>query len=348
MNLKLSDITRKTVVDWCLFSFIINTILSVILWKTSLVPPNIIRILVFNQTIGLLQLVSVIGSLLILNPKKPILRLPIVFIMVVIGSVAGNILSFLMYNIEISNAKTTGILSQSIAFSIMFGLLIYLTAFFWERVAIAKRIIEDARLKRIVNEKKIIETSLKLLQAQIEPHFLFNTLSNILSLFDSDTTKAKEMQKDLIHYLRSSLTKIRQSESTIGLELELIQSYLNIFKIRMGKRLDFSIDIAQNLLDKPFPSMLIQPIVENAIKHGLEPKLEGGTIKINIRMENDRLLVEIADTGIGFTHGSKFNVGISNICERIELLYGNCGQLLLKDNKPSGLKVVIEIAHDHL
>lgn len=208
-----------------------------------------------------------------------------------------------------------------------------------------KRTIKEQE-KRINNEKMITETYLRLLQAQIEPHFLFNTLTSILSLTDTDLQKAKKMHDNFMQYLKTTLSKTRSSVTTIAQEIELIKAYLDIFKVRMGKRLHYTIETDDEVNDLPFPSMLIQPIVENAIKHGLEPKIEDGEIRIEVtKGERDRLFWEIEDTGLGMSEKSKLGTGLSNIMERIEALYGKEGSLRIKENQPSGVKVILEVPY---
>ena len=208
-----------------------------------------------------------------------------------------------------------------------------------------KRIIAE-RIKRISNEKMVTETYLRLLQAQIEPHFLFNTLTSILSLTDTDLQKAKEMHDNFMQYLKTTLSKTRSSVTTIAQEIELIKAYLDIFKVRMGKRLHYTIETDDEVNDFPFPSMLIQPIVENAIKHGIEPKIEGGKIRIKVsKKERDMLCWEIEDTGLGMSEKSHLGTGLSNIMERIEALYGKDGRLKVKESQPSGVKVILEVPY---
>lgn len=199
------------------------------------------------------------------------------------------------------------------------------------------------------NEKKVTETYLKLLQAQIEPHFLFNTLTSILVLSEKEPQKAKIMHDNFMQYLKATLEKTRASITTVGQDLELIRAYLDIFKVRMGKRLQFSIEADGEIVDLPFPSMLIQPIVENAIRHGLEPKIDGGEIRIKVtKQEGDRLRWEIEDTGTGMSEKADMGTGLSNVIERIETLYGKDGHFSIKDNKPSGVKVTLEVPYTYV
>ncbi|MCP4688175.1 MAG: hypothetical protein GY859_09000 [Desulfobacterales bacterium] len=222
--------------------------------------------------------------------------------------------------------------------------VLYVMLFFHiqERLSYFRAKIEDEQSRKIANENRLTQSRLKLLQAQIEPHFLFNTLTSIVSLDETDSESAKRMQLNFIHYLEASLIRTRDSETTVSGEAELIRAYLELFKIRMGDRLRYSIDMEEDIREASFPSMLIQPIVENAVKHGLEPKIDGGEIAISVKKRGGRLIWEIADTGLGMSEEAPPGMGLSNIIERLNYVYGDEGQLLLEENSPRGLKVIIE------
>jgi len=232
-----------------------------------------------------------------------------------------------------------------LAIGVIFGSII--TYFFSsrEQIAESQAQIQEEKIKRLTSEKKAAEANLKLLQAQIEPHFLFNTLSNVLSLLDTDPQKGKSMLVDFVQYLRASLLKIREDKAALGQEMEMIRAYLSIFKVRMGDRLNYKIELPQNLETISFPSMLIQPLVENAIKHGLEPKVDGGEIMIRGIEQDGILRLDILDTGMGFKGERDSGMGLSNIRERLQSLYGNSGRLILEENQPQGLKATIEVPH---
>ena len=155
------------------------------------------------------------------------------------------------------------------------------------------------------------------------------------------------MLKDLINYLRTSLSRTRQDLITIGEEIELIKSYLNILEVRMSDRLRYKIELPGDLRGHPFPPMLLQPLVENSVKHGLEPKIEGGEILIRVTEDRDIIRLEVTDTGIQFSPYYDSGVGISNVKERLNLLYGEMGRLILEENKPSGLRAIIEVPKNH-
>jgi sensor histidine kinase YesM len=213
------------------------------------------------------------------------------------------------------------------------------------RFRVGKEIMQQERINRLSSEKQALDANLRLLQAQIEPHFLFNTLSNILSLLDTDQKKGQSMLMDLTRYLRTSLSKTREGTTTLGQEMEMLQAYLDIFKIRMEDRLHYKIEVSKSIKDFPFPPLLIQPLVENAIRHGIEPKVEGGTITIRARKNGDVLRVEIADTGTGLHEDGTTGFGLSNVRERLKSLYGDSGRLILEENRPSGLKAIIEVPY---
>jgi sensor histidine kinase YesM len=204
-------------------------------------------------------------------------------------------------------------------------------------------VIQQERIKRLSSEKEALEANLRLLQAQIEPHFLFNTLSNVLSLIDTNPTNGKSMLVDLIHYLRTSLSRTFPDPITLDQEMDMIKAYLNIQKIRMGERLHFKIELPDGVQKYPFPPMLLQPLVENAVKHGLEPKMEGGEITIKALEKDDLMRIEVMDTGLGLSSFQKVGVGIGNVRERIKLLYGEKGRLILEENEPSGVRAIIEV-----
>ncbi|MDX2511318.1 MAG: histidine kinase [Desulfobacterales bacterium] len=198
-----------------------------------------------------------------------------------------------------------------------------------------------------MSEKASAEAQIKQLQAQIEPHFLFNTLSNVLSMLDSDPQKGKTMLMDLIQYLRMSLTKIREEMSTIDMEMDMIRAYLDIYKVRMGNRLCYSIDLPEYLGPVSLPPMLLQPLVENAIKHGLEPNINGGEIAIRVSENKGNIRIDVRDSGQGFVSDGRDGIGIANIKERLKSLYNNRAHLVLKDVQPHGVEATLEVPNEH-
>ncbi|MEX0745104.1 MAG: histidine kinase, partial [Phycisphaeraceae bacterium] len=165
------------------------------------------------------------------------------------------------------------------------------TWFFWSRHKAAE--LERGR----------IEAQLKLLQAQVEPHFLFNTLANLDALIATDPARARVMLGHLNDYLRATLAAARNERNSLEEEFALLRNYLEVLAIRMGARLRYELALPEALASLQVPPMLLQPLVENAVKHGLEPKIEGGSVKVSAHEERGRLVLEVADTGLG-DHGS--------------------------------------------
>jgi signal transduction histidine kinase len=232
---------------------------------------------------------------------------------------------------------------QMLAIGVVFGTPITYFFISREKIARSRSELQDEQIKRLTLEKKTVEAHLKSLQAQVEPHFLFNTLSNVLSLIDSDPHKSKRMLEDLTRYLRASLATLRRESATLGEEIELIRTYLDIHTIRMGERLSCRIDAPENLHDMPFPPMLLQPLVENALKHGIEPKLEGGHVAVEVIEGQGRVVILVADTGCGLPDAAPVGVGLASVRERLQAVYDGRAELSLRNNHPSGLTVVLEI-----
>jgi signal transduction histidine kinase len=204
-----------------------------------------------------------------------------------------------------------------------------------------------AQLQRAALEKQQIETRLRLLQAQIEPHFLFNTLSNVRRLCQSDAGAGRAMLAQLARYLRAALPRMRDHDASLADEIELVSAFLGIQKIRMGARLESLIDVPAPLLRARVPSMTLATLVENAVKHGIGPLAEGGTLRIAAAREGDTLVLSVADTGHGFAAASGCGVGLANIRARLAALYGDRAALRLEANSPRGVVATITLPWTH-
>jgi sensor histidine kinase YesM len=277
---------------------------------------------------------------------KPILKAIRVAVALVIGSLGGSYLGATVSGIGTAALFEKHGLFQLLILGVMFGSII--TYFFSsrEQIAASREQLQEEKIKRLTSEKKAAEANLKQLQAQIEPHFLFNTLSNVLNLLDTDVEKGKSMLVDFTSYLRTSLVKIRGQHTTLGHEMEMIRAYLNIFKVRMEDRLKFSLELPDHLKDIAFPPLLLQPLVENAIKHGLEPKVEGGEILIKAEEKNGLLVLAVVDSGRGICGDYHFGLGLTNIRERLESLYDSRARFILEENQPCGVKATLEVPHE--
>jgi signal transduction histidine kinase len=200
-----------------------------------------------------------------------------------------------------------------------------------------------AELRRAALDKQQLEMRLRLLQAQIEPHFLFNTLSNARRLCQSDADAGRAMLAQLARYLRAALPRMRDHDPCLSDEIELVSAFLGIQKIRMGARLESMIDVPAPLLRARVPSMMLATLVENAIKHGLGPLAEGGTLRIAAAQQGGTLLLSVADTGQGFADESGCGVGLANIRARLAAHYGDRAALRLESNSPRGVVATIAL-----
>ena len=213
------------------------------------------------------------------------------------------------------------------------------------KAAAATETAESEQLKR-----QVVEARMAAMQAQVEPHFLFNTLASIDHLIETDPKRASQMQKNLIALLRASMPAMRESHPAahnLGREIAVIRPYLEILKVRMEERLQTVVDVPEGLLSAEFPSMMIQSLVENAIKHGLEPKPEGGTLTVRAEVQHGKLAVTVADTGVGFGNAATAGtgVGLANIRERLQLVYGGKASMLVAANTPSGTVVTLTVPY---
>jgi hypothetical protein len=215
--------------------------------------------------------------------------------------------------------------------------------------AVAAQATETAEAESL--KRQVVEARMAAMQAQVEPHFLFNTLASIDHLIETDPQRASVMQKNLIALLRASMPTMREANASgvrdLGRELAVIQPYLEILKVRMEDRLQTELQIPDGLRSAEFPPMMIQSLVENAIKHGLEPKPDGGLLSVKAEIVHGKLAVTVADTGLGFGKAATAGtgIGLNNIRERLQLLYGNKATLRVAENPPSGTVVTITVPY---
>jgi signal transduction histidine kinase len=236
-----------------------------------------------------------------------------------------------------------GVVAPPLAGALVFGTV--LAYYFHARAQVAegRARLREETLQRVEQQQQLTEAELKLLQAQIEPHFLFNTLSNVLQLIDANPRGAKRMLVNLTRYLRASLHRTRAGATTLGEELELVRVYLEIQSERMGARLAYRIECPAELGDLSLPPLLLQPLVENAVRHGLEAKPGGGEVRIRAALEQDVLLLEVRDTGPGLAPESRPGVGLANVRSRVRAVSQGRGRMVMRQNAPQGLCVCVTL-----
>ena len=214
----------------------------------------------------------------------------------------------------------------------------------WEERKVEELMARE-NFKVVSREKQLVQAQMRMLQAQIEPHFLFNTLANIQSLIGRSPDKANLMMDDFIAYLRQTLSASRAQMGTVKQEFDLLRQYLDLIKIRMADRLEYDLNIDVNLDDTPLAPMLLQPLVENAIKHGLEPKVDGGRVTVAASREGEKMIFTVIDNGLGFSDNADSKgtgVGLANLRERLALLYDNRATLTISDAQP-GTRIIISV-----
>jgi hypothetical protein len=199
-------------------------------------------------------------------------------------------------------------------------------------------------LERSELERDALDARLRLLQAQVEPHFLFNTLANVQELVDVGSPQAPKVLANLIAYLRAAVPRMHEAGTTLGQELELVRAYLELMKMRMPDRLDFALhaDAAANV--QQCPPMTLLTLVENAVRHGIDPCETGGRIEVEARINHGRCVVRVTDTGVGFAaKGGGLGTGLSTLRERLDLAFGGDARLTVEALEPHGVRAEIDM-----
>ena len=204
----------------------------------------------------------------------------------------------------------------------------------------AEQLRRDAEQERLARE--LSETQLRLLRAQIEPHFLFNTLGAVQQLAEQGAPRAAELTSHLIDFLRGSMSDMRCEQVALATEFGLVDSYLRVMQIRMGERLRYTVDVPEALAHTQVPSMLVLTLAENAIKHGIEPSLHGGEIAVTAHDDDGTLRIRVRDSGVGMSDTPGAGTGLENVRHRLRLAYGDGACLLLSEAEP-GLLAEIAI-----
>jgi LytS/YehU family sensor histidine kinase len=216
-----------------------------------------------------------------------------------------------------------------------------------ERAARAEAAVADEKARAAAAEREAVLAQLKALEAQVEPHFLYNTLAHVASLIERDSAQARRMLDRLIALLRAT-AKASNGAATLGGQADLLRAYLDILAMRMGPRLEWAIDVPEKLAAVELAPALLQPLVENAIKHGLEPKVEGGRVSVSAREADGALEIVVADTGAGFGRtsapiGGSTALGLSVLKQRLQALYGSAAVLTLAENRPCGVRATLRL-----
>jgi sensor histidine kinase YesM len=233
--------------------------------------------------------------------------------------------------------------SGTVIVTLWVGVTLTGTGIAQRRFTLSQLAYERERSARIEAERLVTVSRLQTLQAQIEPHFLFNTLANVSSLIEMDPKQARRMLDQFTLLLRASLDQTRKTTTPLRTELQVIDAYLSVLKVRMGERLSYRIDASPELHNLEVPSMFLQPVVENAVKHGIEPRMTGGIVQVQVRREDQDLLFVVTDDGVGFVPNGKENIGLGAVRERLAVQYGDAASLAIERTTDNLTRVTIRI-----
>jgi signal transduction histidine kinase len=307
--------------DWVAF-----TRLSFLNWFVSLAPVAILLVLMS----GLIR-------------KRPLARVVLLITGVFCAATVGTILADILFNGGDAAwllANPRDVLADTVVTGLPAGLLVAVYEFHRKHLDASEAAVR-LRAERIAMEAELSNARLWLLRAQIEPHFIFNSLAHVRRLYQIDVTSGNKMLDSLIRYFTGALPSLRQETCTLAEEATLIDAYLDIHRRRMGSRLGYAVVFPRETLELKVPSMLLLTLVENAIKHGLSPLREGGFIRVSTSMSGSMLELRVADSGRGMAVSSGQGTGLANIRARISALYGSSASLTLTANQPRGVTAVV-------
>ncbi|NTW58474.1 MAG: histidine kinase [Nitrospirae bacterium] len=325
--------------------FILSAVLNALINTAIAVLLTVIKFgqgfqnnLIISQCIGF----SIYGANLAIIPlfrrtKRAASQVTLIVLAVLFGAMVGTVLGSTAVGMGPAGffGERLPFFTQIVLLGILFGLLVSYVFVSLERIS-------EERLQRIEMEKAALEAELRLVQSQMEPHFLFNTLANVRSLIDADPPRAGAMLETFVAFLRTSLRASRERTVPLSLELEIVKNYLDLFRMRMGDRLRYQIDLPDMLRGVPIPPLLIQPLIENAVKHGLEPAIEGGEVAITVDQEDNKVRIRVTDSGVGIRETSGGSgIGLENVRKRLTIIFGERASLVLEERAPHGVTATI-------
>lgn len=260
---------------------------------------------------------------------------PLATLVVYLVAVGGDLASLVQ-----SESRMMGFLWIAGA-GLVVGPLLAMGALYRQRDTEARNQALSFELERSELERQALDARLRLLQAQVEPHFLFNTLANVRALVETGSPQAAPVLRSLIAYLRAAMPRLQGETTRLSDEIALVRAYLELMHLRMPDRLVFHVDLPPELAQLRFPPMALLTLVENAVRHGIDPGEEGGAIEVGGALEDGRVRLWVSDTGVGMTQSMGSGTGLRNLRERLTLVYGPGAELALADNHPHGLRAEI-------
>jgi sensor histidine kinase YesM len=228
--------------------------------------------------------------------------------------------------------------------AVIIGTLVALGALYSERDAKARAQILELALEKETLQRQAADAKLHLMTAQIQPHFLFNTLANVQELVESGSPRAAPVFRSLIDYLCAAMPRLSQDDATLADEEKLVRAYLDLMQMRMPDRLTYTIDIDPEVATMRFPPMALLTLVENAIRHGIDPGCESGTVDVGARREPDGTAhLWVADTGVGISENAGQGTGLANLNARLAAFFGEGARVELSEQSPHGVRADVRV-----
>lgn len=335
---------------WVTGSFVVSALATGLLFWVEPGLDTLPRLFVFTQCVGVtfIACIGALGRSRRLLRMKPLLRWLITAALAIpVGYFGGHGVALVLLD-----EPMTRLVGHGIDYMVPFAFGLVLAAFVIYVAATRDQLAREA-IARSNAQRLATESELRLLRTQLEPHMLFNTLANLRSLVREDAQQAERMIDQLIVYLRSTLAASRDEWTTLQAEFSQLRAYLDIMSLRMGPRLTYRLDLPPGLEGIAIPPMLLQPLVENAIKHGLEPKVGAGHVEVSARSTAAGTEIAVEDSGLGLAPDAApwpddrtapdDGYGLKNVRERLETLYGAGATLTLRNRTPSGVRAVVRI-----
>ena len=311
--------------------------IAVCLWTAGLVPTNFGGTLLYSQSIGLSIFVMQAVMSFVPIPGSRVVKMVVrMVVSVPVGYSLGVRIAAGLRGDELAGMVLSDVPRLELTITALGSICVFY--FFWSRDRLHQEMAAHARAESLASE-----ANLRLLRAQIEPHMLFNTLANLRSLVESDSLRAQLMLDQLILFLRSSLSASRAESRTLEAEFDQLRAYLELMKIRMQHRLDYLLELPDDLRQARIPAMLLQPLVENAIKHGLEPAIEGGRIDVKASARDGILELDVIDTGVGLKNQEPGGYGLAHIRKRLQVLFGRLAEFQFGSDQSGGVRARIRL-----
>jgi signal transduction histidine kinase len=226
---------------------------------------------------------------------------------------------------------------------VLLGPWVALGALVRQKEALVRDQALEFALERSELERQALDARLRLVQAQVTPHFLFNTLANVQALVDTGSSQAPEVLRSLVAYLRAAVPRLDEPVTSLGEEVQLVRAYLELMHLRMPDRLQFELDVDADAMALRCPPLTLLTLVENAVRHGIDPSEEGGRIEVHVHRRGDRCRVQVSDTGVGLGHtASGLGTGLSGLRERLALIFGREATLRLAAHEPRGVRAELD------